>query len=76
MSYIDATEFINKSDLLDIKKLKEHLDKNYIYNNQPYSVVELYILWNAFSDDYCASFLIVDDDSISDFVEWLENKGR
>lgn len=34
--------------------------------------IKIHRAWVAFSDTYCASYLIVSDDFIKQFKEWLE----
>lgn len=39
-----------------------------------YSMEELNYLWTEFSDEYLVSFLVVDEDTITEFIDWLSLK--
>ena len=55
----------------EMKKLVEKLkDRNIKLN---VDLITLEKLWYVFSEKYCASFLIVDDETVSDFVYWAKN---
>ncbi len=55
----------------DLKKIMIELSK---YGYFKGSIETLNQLWRIFSEEcYCASFLIPDDESISEFANWLDN---
>ena len=56
-------------DLVDMKIVRNYLESNDIYWN----LYECYIVWEAFSDNYCAQFLSVGDDLLEQFVEWIRS---
>lgn len=71
-----------------ISKLQETLNKlvagkftlgelHLIYRSVPQtyylSQAELYMLWEAFSETACASWLFVTKESVKDFVKWIQN---
>jgi hypothetical protein len=58
-------DFIQYKD--DVKVLKEFLETKNIY----WTIAECFIIWEAFSDSVCASFLGVDDEWLDLFMEWL-----
>lgn len=71
-----------------ISKLQEKLNKlvaskftledlNIIYHMVPQTYcltqAEVYVLWEAFSETACASWLFVTKESVKDFVRWIQN---
>lgn len=56
---------IPTSDIEDIKKVLTEL------SDLEFGFADAYILWKQFSDDYSTSWLVVNDETLEDFREWL-----
>ena len=60
-----------RSDFDDVNRLYIKLfEKNIVSNN----LAELYLAWEMFSDSQCAQFLVVDTQTINQFVDWLNEE--
>jgi len=64
------------SRLSEILKTSEPADVATIRAAVPllsrFSDLEIYTLWDAFSHDYCASWLNVDKETLENFTSWVE----
>ena len=58
------------NDLESMTKVKKFLETKDI----DWTLAECYIVWEAFSDEYCAQFLCVSDELLEQFIEWLEKE--
>jgi len=62
---------MNRSDILDIKRAMCDEDALCMDLN----LVQVESLWYQYSDDYCASCLIVYENTILNFIDWLRWEG-
>jgi len=53
----------------DLSKVRHYLDNKGIM----WSLAECQIMWEWFSDSYCAQFLSVSDELLEQFLEWLND---
>lgn len=67
--YFNEDEVETGVDRNDIAKIREAIPE---LSGAP--AIKIHKAWEAFSDDYCASYLLVSDHTIQDFKEWLELK--
>ena len=54
----------------DIAKIREYLE---IVGELNCSDQQLYILWDKFSDSWSASWLVVDNETLEAFADWLSD---
>lgn len=59
-----------EKDLINIKNRLVNIDNN----NEILELYEIEAIWEWFSGTQCASFLIVNDKSFGEFIDWLEEE--
>jgi len=59
-------EYINS--IYEIKSKLQNIDNSIEY----ISIYRIYILWCSFSDSRYANFLVITDNTINEFLEWLD----
>lgn len=64
------SDFTWEKDLINIKNRLINIDQS----NEILELYEIETIWERFSETQCASFLIINDASFKDFIDWLEEE--
>lgn len=65
--YFNDDEVETGVDRDDIQRIREAIPE---LSGAP--AIKIHRAWVSFSDTYCASYLILSDQTLKDFKEWLE----
>jgi hypothetical protein len=56
----------------DVAKIRAAIRNLPVINRLSLSDIEVELLWERYSGDYGASYLLVIDQTLTDFIEWVQ----